>query len=213
MRKSQKFMLTSVLLAVIVMLTVMPTLSWLSSTSEPVVNTFAGGAISIKLDEAFVDTNGKKVTGEDAKRVNANNYKYVAGAVLDKDPTPTVLKGSEECYVFLLVENGLNDKFTMNYATDAWLKVAESGGNTVYAYSTKVNALESTEDIVLKPIFTTVTISPELTKADIESLGERKLCVTAFAVQTANIDVATATDLAVKQFGLGDVTITVPPIA
>ena len=43
MRKSQKFMLTSVLLAVIVMLTVMPTLSWLSSTSEPVVNTFAGG--------------------------------------------------------------------------------------------------------------------------------------------------------------------------
>ena len=103
MRKSQKLMLTSLLLAVIMVITVMPTLSWLSSTSEPVVNTFAGGMISIKLDEAKVDINGKAIAG--AERVKENRYKYVAGAVLDKDPTPTVLKGSEECYVFLLVEN------------------------------------------------------------------------------------------------------------
>lgn len=46
MRKSQKFMLTSLLLAVIAILTVAPTISWLSSTSPPVINTFAGGLIS-----------------------------------------------------------------------------------------------------------------------------------------------------------------------
>lgn len=199
MRKSQKLLVTSLLLAVIAVLTVSPTLSWLSSTSAPVINTFAGGVISVKLDETLVGTDGKEITGEGAQRVNSNNYKYTAGAVLDKDPTPTVLKGSEECYVFLLVDNGLDDKFTINYDTASWLKVAQSEGKAVYAYSSRVNASESTEDIVLKPIFTTVTVSENLTAEDISSLGERKLSVTAFAVQAASIASNTAIDLAVQQ--------------
>ncbi len=212
MRKSQKIMLISSLLAGIALLTIAPTLSWLFSTSSPVVNTFAGGAISIKLDEALVGTDGKAVVGEGAQRVAANSYKYVAGAVLDKDPTPTVLKGSEECYVFLLVENGLNDKFTMNYDTISWLKVAESENKTVYVYKTKLNALDSDKDIKLNQIFKTVTVSPELTATDIKGLGERKLCVTAFAVQTSNIDMKTAAELAVQQFGMPDVGVTVPSV-
>ena len=63
-------------------------------------------------------SDGKAITGEGARRVTANRYKYIAGAVLDKDPTPTVLKGSEECYVFLCVENGLTDQFTMDDSTE-----------------------------------------------------------------------------------------------
>ena len=74
MRKSQKLLVTSLLLAVIAVLTVSPTLSWLSSTSAPVINTFAGGVISVKLDEALVGTDGKEITGEGAQRVNSNNY-------------------------------------------------------------------------------------------------------------------------------------------
>lgn len=213
MRKSQKLMLTSVLLAIIAVMTILPSLSWLSSTTDPVVNTFAGGTIALKLDEAKVDTDGKAIAGE--PRVKENRYKYVAGAVLDKDPTATVLKGSEECYVFLLVENGLNnDKFTMNCDTESWLKVAETadGSSTVYAYKTKVNALESDVDVALEPIFTKVTISNELTSADIEALGEKKVCVTAFAVQTANVDTETACNLALGQFKLTGVSVTVPEI-
>lgn len=212
MRKSQKLMIISSLLAVIAVLTIGPTLSWLSSTSKPVINTFAGGTIAVQLDEALVGPDGKAVVGEGAQRVTANSYKYSAGAVLDKDPTPTVLKGSEECYVFLLVENGLNDKFTMNYDTTSWRRVAESDGKTVYAYSTKVDALNSNEDVKLTPIFTRVTVSPELTAADIENMGEKKLCVTAFAVQTANLDAQTAAKLAVEQFGLTGAEITIPSI-
>ncbi len=198
MRKSQKFMLTSLLLAVIAILTVAPTISWLSSTSPPVINTFAGGLISIKLDEALVGSDGKAITGEGAQRVTANRYKYIAGAVLDKDPTPTVLKGSEECYVFLCVENGLTDQFTMDYSTELWLKAAETEGKAVYVYHTAVNALEA--DIVLDPIFTTVTVSEDLTSEDIALLGERTLSVTAYAVQTHSISWRTAIDLAVAQF-------------
>ncbi len=212
MRKSQKLMLISSLLAVIAVLTIGPTLSWLSSTSEPVVNTFAGGTIAVRLDEALVGTDGKAVVGEGARRVTANHYRYVAGAVLDKDPTPTVLKGSEECYVFLLVENSLGDKFTMNYDTASWHKVAEAGENTVYAYSKKVDALTAAEDVQLNPIFTRVTVSPDLTAVDIENLGEKKLCVTAFAVQTAHVPAQTAAGLAVEQFGLTGAEITVPSI-
>ena len=189
MRKSPKLLFTCLMLVVIAVVTVAPTLSWLSSTSQPVVNTFAGGAISIKLDEALVDTSGK-----------ANTYKYVAGAVLDKDPTPTVLKGSEECYVFLCVENGLTDKFTMNYDTQSWLKVAEADGKAVYVYSTKVDASSSDTDLALQPIFTTVSVSNELTAEDIEELGERKLSVTAYAVQTQGLTAQAAIDLAVDQF-------------
>lgn len=200
MRKGQKLMITSLLLSAIAILTVAPTLSWLSSTSAPVVNTFAGGAISIKLDEALVGTDGKAIEGEGAQRVTGNVYKYVAGVVLDKDPTPTVLKGSEECYVFLCVENGLSDKFTMNYNAVSWLKVAQANGKAVYAYSTKVNASESDEDAVLQPIFTTVTVSDDLTTEDISALGERALSVTAYAVQTNSLTAQAAVDLAVAQF-------------
>lgn len=200
MRKSQKLMLASLLLAVIAIFTVAPTLSWLSSTSTPVVNTFAGGAISIKLDEALVGTDGKAIKGENARRVTSNSYKYVAGTVLDKDPTPTVLKGSEECYVFLFVENGLTDKFTINYDTVSWLKVAESKEKTIYVYSKKVNASGSSSDIVLDPIFTTITVSPDLTAEDIAKMGERTLSVTAYAVQTNSLTVQAAVDLAVEQF-------------
>ena len=212
MRKGQKLIILSSLLAVIAVLTVGPTLSWLTSTSKPVINTFSGGIIAVQLDEALVGIDGKAVVGEGAQRVTANSYKYSAGAALDKDPTPTLLKGSEECYVFLLVENGLNDKFTINYDATSWRKVAESEEKTVYAYHTKVDALNSTEDVKLAPIFTRVTVSPELTAADIENMGEKKLCVTAFAVQTANIDAQTAAELAVEQFGLTGAEITVPSI-
>lgn len=200
MRKSQKLLLTSILLALVAVLTVTPTLSWLSSTSAPVVNTFAGGAISIVLDEALVDTDGNALTGDDAQRVTSNSYKYVAGAVLDKDPTPTVLKGSEECYVFLCVENELGEKFTMNYDTTSWLKVAEADGTSVYVYHARVDASEAEADVVLNPIFTTVTVSDDLTAEDIEALGERTLSVTAFAVQTTSLSDEAAINIAVKQF-------------
>lgn len=212
MRKSQKLMLTSLLLALIAVLTVAPTLSWLSSTSAPVVNTFAGGAISIKLDEALVGTDGQAITGDGAQRVTANSYKYTAGSVLDKDPTPTVLKGSEACYVFLCVENGLSDKFTMDYDTDAWLKVAEADGKAVYAYNQTVDASQADKDIALPPIFTKVTVSEDLTADDITKLGERTLSVTAYAVQTHSLTAQAAIDLAVAQFLPAGTTASYPAI-
>ena len=134
MKKSKRLAVLSALLVILVVAAVAPTFSWLSAQSEKVVNTFAGGAVSVLLDESPVGTDGKKTEGS---RTTSNSYKYVAGATLDKDPTVTVIKGSEECYVFLCVENGLNEKFTMNYDTASWIKVAEAGEKAVYIYNKK----------------------------------------------------------------------------
>lgn len=200
MRKSQKAIIVSLLLAVIAAMTISPTLSWLSDTSDSVVNTFAGGAISIKLDEALVDTNGKTVEGDNAQRVLENSYKYIPGAVLDKDPTVTVLKGSEECYVFMCVDNELNDLFTINYDTTSWLKVASNGNKTVYIYKSSINALMTDNDVVLNPIFTTITVSQDLTSQDVEEIGQKTVTATAYAVQAANIEKNEAINLAIEQF-------------
>lgn len=198
MRKGQKLMIVSLLLALIAVLTVTPTLSWLSSISTPVVNTFTGGGITVTLDEALVDADGRTVTGDGAQRVTANQYKYVAGMVLDKDPTPTVLAGSEPCYVFLCVENSLSDKFALNISESAWTQVAQDGGKAVYAYYQPVDAGEA--DVTLQPIFTTVTVSDDLTAEDIAALGERTLAVTAWAVQTQSLTAEDAAALATAQF-------------
>lgn len=200
MKRKKKWIAMGSLLAILLVVTVIPTYSWLSSQTDPVVNSFAGGTISIALDEAKVDENGQRITGDKAERVTSNSYKYVAGAVLDKDPTPTVLKGSEECYVFLCVENQLNDKFAINYDTESWLKVGEKGDKTVYAYKSKVNALHAEKDVALDPIFTEITVSEALTSDDVKQLGKKNLNVTAYAVQTASLKSDVAIDLAVVNF-------------
>lgn len=57
-KHKKKWILAGSLLAVLLVVTVIPTYSWLFSQSDPVVNTFAGGTIKIKLDEANVDKEG-----------------------------------------------------------------------------------------------------------------------------------------------------------
>lgn len=210
MRKTKKFLVLMLSIAIISVTAVLPTVSWLQSKSEKVVNTFEGGKISVILDEAPVDENGREISGD---RVLQNSYKYVAGTVLDKDPTPTVVKGSEECYVFLYVENGLNDLFSVNTNTQDWKLAASNGGNSLYVFNSKIDASDSNEDVVLTPIFTKVTVSTELTADDIQTLGQKMLNVTAYAVQTESLTSAGAIELAAEQFGFDKADITYVDIA
>ena len=198
MKKSKKFLVSFLAVIVIAASLAAPTYSWLSSKSEKVVNTFAGGVITVTVDEAQVDTNGKRIEG--GERVIANSYKYAAGAVLDKDPTPTVLKGSVPCYVFLCVDNELNNLFSMNINTDDWSAVAEEDSKTIYIYKETVDAEHSAEDIMLSHIFTQVTVSKELTQDDVAKLGEKKLSVTAYAIQTEALSQQEAITEACGQF-------------
>lgn len=193
---SNKLKIVCVMLAVIAVLAVSPTLAWLSATTKPVVNYFSGGAIAIILDEAPVDEEGKATGGD---RVQENHYKYMAGAVLDKDPTVTVLADSEECYVYVCVDNELpSTLFSIDINTTAWTLVSTSGSMAVYRYATSVAS--STVDQALTPVFTTVTVSDSLTSEDIADLGTKTLTVTAFAIQTASLAVDDADVLAEEYF-------------
>lgn len=198
MKKSKKFLTAFLAVIVIAACIAAPTYSWLSSRSEQVVNTFAGGAITVTLDEAQVDTDGKKIDG--GERVIANSYKYAAGSVLDKDPTPTILKGSVECYVFLCVENELDDLFSMNINIADWTEVSAEQGKTIYIYKETVNAENFDENITLSPIFTQVTVSKELTQDDVARLGEKTVNVTAYTIQAEALTQEEAISEACGQF-------------
>ena len=81
------------------------TLAWLKSETEIVTNTVtAVGALKITLDETDVDVYGVK---DGDTRVLANDYKLIPGHTYLKDPTVHVQAGSEACYVFVDIVNGL----------------------------------------------------------------------------------------------------------
>ncbi|MCD8088526.1 MAG: hypothetical protein LUE22_08100 [Oscillospiraceae bacterium] len=197
MIKSKRLKLICVaIMLVVVFSSVSSSLAWLSATSDSVVNYFSGGAIAITLDEAPVDANGQEISGD---RVQENHYKYVAGAVLDKDPTVTVLANSEECYVYVCVDNELpSDLFSLDIDTSAWTYVSSAVNMTIYRYSTVVAS--SASDQELTPVFTHVTISSSLTAENIAELGDKILTVTSFAIQTASLDTDTADSLAALYF-------------
>ena len=80
------------------------TIAYLTS-NDSVTNTFTVGKVEITLDEAKVDEYGVAVTP--AARVDANNYKLIPGHTYTKDPTIHVAAGSEDCWLFVKVENGI----------------------------------------------------------------------------------------------------------
>ena len=179
-----------------------PTLSWLFTTSEEVVNSFEGGDIAVALDEAKVNEKGVALPNED--RVTENEYKFVAGSELDKDPTPRVIKGSVNAYIFICVSNAHADVFSLNIDTENWLKVASKDDKTLYVYKEKVDAENADEDITLAPIFTKVKVSEDLTLDELKALKQeaQKQFIKAqvYAIQADVIEKNVAIDNAVERF-------------
>ena len=100
--------------ALLVTASVMGTMAYLTSTSDAVENTFTIGQVAITLDEADVKPDG---TREDTTtRVIANTYHLLPGHEYVKDPIVHVNAISEDCYVFVKVENGIS---AYEAATDA----------------------------------------------------------------------------------------------
>ena len=77
------------------------TFALLTFETDTLVNTFTVGQVSLKLDETDVDETGTPIPN--ANRVTGNEYKLIPGKEYVKDPTMTVLSGSEASYVRILV--------------------------------------------------------------------------------------------------------------
>ena len=100
MKTKSKALLLTLCAVLLVAASVMGTMAYLTSTDK-VENTFTVGNVKITLDEAKVNTDGTPVTP--AERVKANEYKLLPGHTYTKDPTVTVIKGSESSYVRMKV--------------------------------------------------------------------------------------------------------------
>lgn len=103
MKTKNKALLLTLCAVLLVAASVMGTIAYLTS-HDAVVNTFSVGSISMSLDEAPVNADGKETTGD---RVEANSYKLLPGHEYDKDPTIHMVATSEDAWVFVKIENGI----------------------------------------------------------------------------------------------------------
>ena len=106
MKARNKILLLALCIAALIAVSVLGTMAYLTST-DTVTNTFTVGKVAITLDEAKVNDAGVAVTP--VERVKANSYKLMPGHSYTKDPTVHVTDGSENCYIFVKVENGISD--------------------------------------------------------------------------------------------------------
>lgn len=105
-----KALLMSLCAVLLVAASVLGTMAYLTD-SKDVKNTFTVGNVSIKLDEAKVNADGKAIDKEGnvvtdlakAERVAENSYKLLPGHKYTKDPTVTVNTPSVESYVRMKV--------------------------------------------------------------------------------------------------------------
>ena len=153
---------------------------------KTVTNTFSSGNVTITLDEAPIDTDGQATTGD---RVTTNEYKLYPGKQYDKDPTITVAAGSEDCYLFVRVVNGLADLEAAGDTTIA--KQMENNGWTLVDGETNVymqSGIYSAEArAVVFETFTIDTAETATTLADAEDV-----VITAYAVQAEGFTSAQA---------------------
>lgn len=143
--------------------TVGGTLAWLTATSDQVVNTFTTADITVKLEETKTD------------------FKMIPGYTIDKDPKATVVSGSEECWLFVKLDESTNfDSYLTYEMADGWTLV--EGQTNVYARKVE-SANIGTAYSVLKN--DQVTVKGEVTKADMTTAktNQPTLTITAYASQ------------------------------
>lgn len=222
--KMKKGLLALLCIVAIMASAIFGTLAYLTD-AEAVVNTFSVGKVHLKLDEAPVDENGKETEGD---RVHANEYHILPGQTYDKDPTVTVLAGSEKSYVRILMtvynasavqaiidadnDSGNDVKDYANlfggWENGMWLYedfTTDSVANTItfeFRYYETVEGKKDGKDadVKLDPLFTEIVVPGYVTKEQLQALenGTFKIELVAHAIQAAGFDNADAAWAAFK---------------
>ena len=183
MRTKTKALALALCAVLLVVTTVFVTMAFLTS-KDTVTNTFTVGKVTITLDEAKVTTDGAKVEG--AERVKENSYHLVPGHFYVKDPTVHVDDESEDCWLFVKVENGLKDIIDAKTIEDqlvynGWYLVDDE--TNIYAYkdiaTAEIKDYKVFDDFKLKG------------NADVSLYENAKIVVTAYAIQADGFASAT----------------------
>ena len=186
MKTKTKALALALCAVLLVVSTVFVTMAYLTSKTDVVTNTFTVGKVTITLDEADVKSDGTYESDVNA-RVDANTYKLIPGHTYIKDPTVHVDDESEDCWLFVKVENGLANaeaegatSIASQMAAKGWTKV---DGTDVYAYATKQVA---GADVV---VFDTFKIAGT---TNVSQYEDAEIVVTAYAIQADGFATAAA---------------------
>lgn len=197
MKKTTKSLLLGLCAVLLVTVSVLGTVAWLTST-DTIKNTFTVGRVAITMDEAKVNESGVRV-GTD--RVATNSWKLMPGYTYTKDPTIHVSAGSEDCYLFVRVDNPLaaiegEPTTASQMEANGWKAV--EGQTDVYAYmgtqedASEPAAVKAGADIA---VFETFTVSEETDGSALASHAEEAITVTAYAVQAKGLTATTASEI------------------
>lgn len=149
------------------------TLSWLMTSTDPIVNVFTYGDIRITLTE----TKGEELS-------DGRYFKMTPGKVIEKDPKISVLADSEDCWLFVKIDES-SDKALSDYIeyaiADGWTALQEAPG--VY-FRTVDNSSEAQNFPVLKDDKVSVKGSVTLEMLQVlDSSNYPKMTFTGYAVQ------------------------------
>lgn len=200
MRTKTKALVLALCAVLLVVTTVFVTMAFLTS-EDSVQNTFTVGEVTISLDELDVDeddllTDNKEYTkdGITTTRDKANEYKLIPGKTYTKDPTIHVGAKSEPCYLFVKVENGLenaeadgNTTIAAQMTANGW--TALDGETNIYVYNQIVS---KNTDVV---VFSSFTIDGETVVANFK---DAKINVTAYAIQAEGFENTAKADIWAK---------------
>lgn len=216
MKKTSKALLLMLCAVLLVAASVLGTMAYLTS-QDSVTNTFTVGKVAITLDEAKVNPDGSLVYKDDgntlADRVDANTYHLLPGHAYVKDPTIHVDSKSEDCYLFVKVENGIaaietteaGKSVAEQMATNGWKVVDATKGIYVYATGSATKTVVSAGTDI--PVFTTFTVNGTNVvnvptgeaapngKLDIAQYSNQKITVTAYAIQADGFESKTAAQI------------------
>ena len=166
----------------------------------------AVGQVAINLDEAKVNPDGTPVANAD--RVKANSYKLLPGHTYTKDPTVTVLKGSESSYIKMTVTftkaKELDAIFAPNgaeltsifkgYDSANWIAKSNTKNTTAntrtyeFWYKEAVGAPDA--DVALDALFDFITVPNDITGKQLATIQGMKITVNAYAIQADGFETA-----------------------
>ena len=194
----------NVLLACTVLIAITSTIitfALLTYETDTLVNTFTVGEVALKLDETDVDETGTPIPN--ATRVISNEYKLIPGKTYVKDPTMTVISGSEDSYVRMLVtitkakeikevlgSDFLPENYITGWDKTKWLStsIKENQDNSItyefrYYQVVKGYINNQKQDIVLTPLFTNFTAPSKLNNEDLKKIEGFEIKVEGHGIQ------------------------------
>lgn len=169
MKNMKKILILSLAALLLVAVSVGGTIAFLQDRTEEIVNTFTTSNIDITLDE-----------GDEL------DLKMVPGKALTKDPVVTVIKGSEDCWLFVQIEKTDDFDTYLSYKmAEGWTELTGVTGVTGVYY--RAVTASSTADQAFHVLEgDKVTVSTELTNNQMDSLegnNNPEMTITAYAIQ------------------------------